>query len=65
VPQKNPIEIQFEYFSFIQGALDFYRQQNLVELAHKRALEAQKVVSGHLHGERTAAGALFTGEHQF
>jgi hypothetical protein len=65
VAKENPVEIQLENLLLVQRSLYLDGQQNLVELAHERALERQEIIAGHLHGQRAAAGALLSSEHQF
>jgi uncharacterized protein YjbJ (UPF0337 family) len=47
-----------------KAALDLDGQEDFVELAQERALEAQEVVAGDLHGQGAAAGDLLAGHRQ-
>ena len=62
--QENPVEIEFENLALVQCPFDLYRQQDFIELAHESALETEEVVSCDLHGQGTAARALFPRQHQ-
>ncbi len=63
--QKHAVEIQLKNFFLVQRALNLDRQQNFVEFARERALQAEKIVTRHLHGQCAAAGAFFTRQRKF
>ena len=64
VAEEYTVEVQLENFFLLQRALDFDGQENLIELAGKGALQAEKVVACHLHGQGAAAGAFLSGQCQ-